>query len=235
MTEIPVFPAGVLKIYQNPNPPDIPSMDEFEFNQQAIANPDTTQFGNEMPNIVDHAGLAELKDWFYDCVQDYLDNVMTLDYREFWIHESWLNSAEPGSQQSMHNHGNSLISGVYYVKSTPQHPPLVFEKMPANSDPFFSLRKHYSKANVNFTNKLAMPCTQGSLIMFNSYLFHGFSQNNTAESRISLAFNVLANLSERDAYKLDFVKNERWLDDASVSYTVNTDGASGKIDRRMSK
>ena len=39
MTEIPVFPAGVLKIYQNPNPPDIPSMDEFEFNQQAIANP----------------------------------------------------------------------------------------------------------------------------------------------------------------------------------------------------
>ena len=33
MTEIPVFPAGVLKIYQNPNPPDIPSMDEFEFNQ----------------------------------------------------------------------------------------------------------------------------------------------------------------------------------------------------------
>ena len=98
MTEIPVFPAGVLKIYQNPNPPDIPSMDEFEFNQQAIANPDTTQFGNEMTNIIDHAGLSELKDWFYDCVQDYLDNVMTLDYREFWIHESWLNSAEPGSQ-----------------------------------------------------------------------------------------------------------------------------------------
>ena len=33
MTEIPVFPAGVLKIYQNPNPPTIPSMDDFEFNQ----------------------------------------------------------------------------------------------------------------------------------------------------------------------------------------------------------
>ena len=97
MTEIPVFPAGVLKIYQNPNPPSIPSMDEFEFNQQAIANPDTTQFSNELPNIVDHDGLAELKTWFYECVKDYLDNVMTLDYREFWIHESWLNSAEPGS------------------------------------------------------------------------------------------------------------------------------------------
>jgi hypothetical protein len=31
------------------------------------------------------------------------------------------------------------------------------------------------------------------------------------------------------------VKNERWLDDAPVSYTVNTDGSNGKIDRRMSK
>ena len=57
----------------------------------------------------------------------------------------------------------------------------------------------------------------------------------TDESRISLAFNVLANLSERDAYKLDFVKNERWLDDAPVSYTVSTDGSDGKIGRRMSK
>ena len=160
---------------------------------------------------------------------------MTLDHRDFWIHESWLNSAEPGSSQSMHNHGNSIISGVYYVKSNPQHPPLVFEKMPSNSDPFFSLRKHYSKANANFTNKVGMPCTEGSLIMFNSYLFHGFGQNITDESSISLAFNVLANLSERDAYKLDFVKNERWLDDAPVSYTVNTDGSNGKIDRRMSK
>jgi len=177
-----------------------------------------------------------LKVWFEECVKDYLDNVMTLDYREFWIHESWLNKAAPGSSQSMHNHGNSLISGVYYVSSTPQHPPLVFEKMPSNSDPFFSLRKHYSKANANFTNKLAMPCTQGSLIMFNSYLFHGFGQNVTDQSRVSLAFNVLANLTEKDAYRIDFVKNERWLNtEDATNYTVDTDGSSGSIQRRMSK
>ena len=233
--EMPIFPAGVLKIYTNPNPPEIPSMEEFNFNQQAIANPDTTQF-LETPNIVDHDGLADLKVWFEECVKDYLDNVMTLDYREFWIHESWLNKAAPGSSQSMHNHGNSLIRGVYYVSSIPQHPPLVFEKMPSNSAPFFSLRKPYSKANANFTNKLAMPCTQGSLIMFNSYLFHGFGQNVTDQPRVSLAFNVLANLTEKDAYRIDFVKNERWLNtEDATNYTVDTDGSSGSIQRRMSK
>jgi uncharacterized protein (TIGR02466 family) len=171
-----------------------------------------------------------------ECVKDYLDNVMTLDYRDFWIHESWLNKAEPGSSQSMHNHGNSLISGVYYVSSLKEHPPLVFEKMPSNSDPFFSLRKHYGKANANFTNKLAMPCTQGSLIMFNSYLFHGFGQNVTDQSRVSLAFNVLANLTEKDAYRIDFVKNERWLNtEDATNYSVDTDGSDGLIQRRMSK
>ena len=233
--EIPVFPAGVLKIYNNPKPPVIPSMEEFEFNQQVISNPDTTQF-LEASNIIDHDGLADFKVWLEECVKDYLDNVMTLDYRDFWIHESWLNKAEPGSSQSMHNHGNSLISGVYYVSSLKEHPPLVFEKMPSNSDPFFSLRKHYGKANANFTNKLAMPCTQGSLIMFNSYLFHGFGQNVTDQSRVSLAFNVLANLTEKDAYRIDFVKNERWLNtEDATNYSVDTDGSDGLIQRRMSK
>ena len=100
--EIPVFPAGVLKIYNNPKPPVIPSMEEFEFNQQVISNPDTTQF-LEASNIIDHDGLADLKVWLEECVKDYLDNVMTLDYREFWIHESWLNKAAPGQWREWKN------------------------------------------------------------------------------------------------------------------------------------
>ena len=72
--------------------------------------------------------------------------------------------------------------------------------------------------------------------MFNSYLFHGFGQNVTNESRVSLAFNVLANLTERDSYRIDFVRNERWLNtDDAANYTVDTDGSDGSIERRMSK
>ena len=60
--------------------------------------------------------------------------------------------------------------------------------------------------NPNFTNRIAFPCTKGSLIIFNSYLFHGFGTNACQEPRISLAFNVLANLKDKKTYKLDFVK-----------------------------
>ena len=30
---IPIFPAGVLKIYQNPNPPIIPDIDDFDYSE----------------------------------------------------------------------------------------------------------------------------------------------------------------------------------------------------------
>ena len=73
-----------------------------------------------------------------------------------------------------------------------------------------------------------MPCTKGSLIMFNSYLFHGFAPNKTTEPRVSLAFNVLANLSDRDTYKLDFVKKERWVDNHNADYVVKSGGTDGQ-------
>ena len=34
-------------------------------------------------NIVEIDELKELKVWFEDCIKDYFDNVMTLDYKEF--------------------------------------------------------------------------------------------------------------------------------------------------------
>ena len=36
------------------------------------------------------------------------------------------------------------------------------------------------------------------------------------------------NLSDRDTYKLDFVKKERWVDNHNADYTVKSDGAEGQ-------
>ena len=74
---IPIFPAGVVKIYQNPNPPIISNIDNLNYVQQNDY-PDTTQFGSESSNIVEIDELKELKVWFEDCIKDYFDNVMTL-------------------------------------------------------------------------------------------------------------------------------------------------------------
>ncbi len=230
---IPIFPMGVIQIYNNPNPPVYKS--DFKFTGQGGNNPNTTQFGDELPNIVNRPEMNELKTWFESCVKDYLDNVMTIAYDEFWIHESWINEAHPGSSQNMHNHGNSIISGVYYFDSHPNQPPLNFEKVAFNTDPFMSLRKHYNRANPNFTNQLSFPCTKGSLIMFNSYLYHGFGKNTTDHKRVSLAFNILANLSDRDHYKLKFEKEERFFNNETSEYQIQGSTSDSAIARKMSK
>ena len=89
--------------------------------------------------------------------------------------------------------------------------------------------------NPNFTNQLAFPCTKGSLIMFNSYLYHGFGKNNTDHKRVSLAFNILANLSDRDHYKLKFKKEERFFNNETAEYDVQGTNSDSTIARKMSK
>ena len=89
--------------------------------------------------------------------------------------------------------------------------------------------------NPNFTNQLAFPCTKGSLIMCNSYLYHGFGKNNTDHKRVSLAFNILANLSDRDHYKLKFKKEERFFNNETAEYEVQGTNSDSTIARKMSK
>ena len=44
-----------------------------------------------------------------------------------------------------------LLSVVYItLRSVPEHPPLVFEKVAFNTNSFMSLRKHYNRGNPNF-------------------------------------------------------------------------------------
>ena len=71
--------------------------------------------------------------------------------------------------------------------------------------------------------------------MFNSYLFHGFGQNKSTKPRVSLAFNVLANLSDRDHYKLNFKKEERFFNREQAEYSVQSNNAEGEITRSTSK
>ena len=71
--------------------------------------------------------------------------------------------------------------------------------------------------------------------MFNSYLYHGFGKNNTEHKRVSLAFNILANLSDRDHYKLKFEKEERFFNNETAEYEVQGTNSDSTIARKMSK
>ena len=208
MTGVPLFPTGLVKQYTTPktfmNDLDLSKFTFEKFKGQTKLR--TEKFNN----ILLQPEFQDIRVWVENCAKDFLDNVLQMEYEEFFLTESWLNISGKGGYQKVHNHSNSIISGTLYLKSEENHPPLEFKKQKMEFEPFISLTEHYKKGNPNTANTLAFPCTQNSMFVFNSYLYHGHSASQIESERIGLAWNGLVNFVEKDKdiYRIKFVKEE---------------------------
>jgi|TARA_B110000977_G_scaffold174513_1_gene228435 uncharacterized protein (TIGR02466 family) len=208
MTGVPLFPTGLVKQYHTPKPfMDNLDLSKFTFEKFKGQTKLRTEKFN---NILLQPEFKEIRVWVENCAKDFLDNVLQMEYEEFFLTESWLNISGKGGYQKVHNHSNSIISGTLYLKSEENHPPLEFKKQKMEFEPFISLTEHYKKGNPNTANTLAFPCTQNSMFVFNSYLYHGHGASQIESERIGLAWNGLVNFVEKDKdiYRIKFVKEE---------------------------
>jgi len=203
---IPLFPTGMVQLYNAPksfmNNLDL-SLFEFEqFDGQTKLR--TRKFNN----LLLHPKFKEVKEWVQKCAEDFLTNVLQIEYEEFFFTESWLNISGKGGYQKIHNHSNSIISGTLYLKSEKDHPPLEFKKQKMEFEPFISLTEHYKKGNPNTASTLGFPCTQDTMLVFNSHLYHGHDASQVESERIGLSWNGLVNFIEKDKdlYRIRFVK-----------------------------
>ena len=208
MTGVPLFPTGIVKQYFTPKS----FMDDLDFTRFTFEKykGQTKLRTEKFNNLLLQPVFKEIKVWVEECAKDFLDNVLEMEYEEFFLTESWLNISGKGGYQKVHNHSNSIISGTLYLKSEENHPPLEFKKQKMEFEPFISLTEHYKKGNPNTANTLAFPCTQNSMFVFNSYLYHGHSASQIESERIGLAWNGLVNFVEKDKdiYRIKFVKEE---------------------------
>ena len=205
---VPLFPAGVVKPYTEPKSfIDNLDLTEFAFLKY---NGQSTFREDKFSNILLWPKFEEIRIWVEECAKDYLDNVLELEYEEFFLTSSWVNIMSKGGYQSVHNHANSIISGVLYLKSEPGHPPLKFIKYKMETRPFISLGEHYKKINPNTATTLSFPCIQDDMFIFNSYMTHGHDVNELESERVGIAWNGLVNFVEKDEdlYRIRFVKKE---------------------------
>ena len=202
VTGIPLFPASVLKSYTAPKS-FIDNLDLTEF-----AGVNVNNHIGKFSNILIQPKFEEIRIWIEECAKDYLDNVLELEYEEFFITSSWVNIMSKGEHYLIHNHSNSILSGVLYLKSEPGHPPLIFRKHKMETGPFISLEGHYKKTNPNTTIVAKYPCKQDTMIIFNSNTPHGHDANELESERIGIAWNGLVNFVEKDEdlYRIRFVK-----------------------------
>jgi uncharacterized protein (TIGR02466 family) len=103
------------------------------------------------------------------------------------INECWLNVYGTSDAQEIHCHTNSVISGVYYVKAPPGSSPIMFHSPMAD----VMLNPPYTKITDLNSFAAAFEATEGTMILFRSWLRHSVKPSTIKDDRVSIAFNVV--------------------------------------------
>ena len=111
----------------------------------------------------------------------------------FKITNAWININPIGGSNGLHNHPNSHLSGVFWVKIPKNSGNIIF------FDPNYFTEaitiSAYSKKVQSFANKYShfwLNSTEGEIIIFPSHLMHEVEENlnEKNEDRISISFNI---------------------------------------------
>ena len=107
------------------------------------------------------------------------------DIPELAIQNIWVNVNTPGSYNHLHNHAGSILSGVYYVKATPEQGNIFFERGD-NAEYFLPPMEKPNYFTSTATTYKAMTI---AIYIFPGWLKHSVQPNLTSEDRISVSFN----------------------------------------------
>ncbi|MAH09409.1 MAG: hypothetical protein CL961_07050 [Euryarchaeota archaeon] len=113
------------------------------------------------------------------------------------VTQSWLNKMQPDREHIFHYHPNSVLSGVFYLKSDGTAPLILVNE---RKDQYqLSLDGPGNK----FTNSCyEYPSTERMLVLFPSYIRHCVARNTSSQDRISLSFNTfpIGDLGKKNSF-----------------------------------
>ena len=110
--------------------------------------------------------------------------------KEIRIVQMWLNVNGPNSYNVCHRHPGSDLSGVLWIKQTPESGRFVFDDID-NVDQILTtnINPQYLKEK-NMLPEIVPEYQDGTVILFPSMLTHRVEVNETDEDRISISFNL---------------------------------------------
>jgi len=137
-------------------------------------------------NLFDHLELARIAEFCNQSVLEYFHEIYNPKNQVTpYITQSWANYTEQGQYHHKHAHPNSFISGVFYVKTTPDLDRIYFYQ-----DNYRQIKLPPKEWNLYNSESWWLPATTGQLILFPSSLTHMVQPVEAAETRISISFNT---------------------------------------------
>ena len=175
-------------IYENYIPVKSEWLDYAEnckYERMFSQNGDYTVYKYILDNILD------LKKQLFFHVNLFAEKYLKIVNTEFYFLNSWIVKHHFNDWAQAHHHSNSLLSGVYYLKTEKNSGDINFIKDYKEQNIFpLAITPNYDEYNyVNSKNFKFEPAV-GNLIIFPSTLMHEVTKNNSKNTRYSLAFNV---------------------------------------------
>jgi uncharacterized protein (TIGR02466 family) len=100
----------------------------------------------------------------------------------------WATVLAKGAMHKIHSHPNNFLSGVYYVRTHPDGGTINFHDPRSQARVIRPPVVELTAAN---TDQVVVRVTNGTLLMFPSYLEHSVDTNMSAQERISISFNIM--------------------------------------------
>jgi len=100
---------------------------------------------------------------------------------------SWFTKSEPGEESNFHNHQNSMLSAVLYLRSEKNSGSITFHNF-LDQSLFFLKTKEWTIYN---SRAWTFEPLSGEILIFPSYLFHKVCRNESKITRYSLACNYM--------------------------------------------
>ena len=106
----------------------------------------------------------------------------------FEITGCWATVLAGGAAHNVHSHPNNFLSGVYYLRIQPGADTINFHDPRRQA---YVIRPPVIELTAENTDQVVIRVTNGTLLLFPSYLEHSVSINTCAEERISVSFNIM--------------------------------------------
>ncbi|MCI0666730.1 MAG: 2OG-Fe(II) oxygenase family protein [Methylococcaceae bacterium] len=106
----------------------------------------------------------------------------------FEITGCWATVLAKGATHKVHSHPNNFLSGVYYVRTQPGSDTINFHD--PRSQPRV-IRPPVVELTAENTDQVVVRVTNGTLLIFPSYLEHSVDTNMSAGERVSISFNIM--------------------------------------------
>ena len=159
---------------------------EYTFLSMQENRPNQSNVTSVNKTILKNKECQDLKQFIEDSLKEYFDAVYSpKDDLSIYITQSWTNYTKQDEFHHKHNHGNSIVSGVFYIKAIKDTDKIHFFRENLNQ-----IRISPKDWNVYNSESWWLGAETGDLLLFPSTLTHMVEKVTHSEGRISLSFNT---------------------------------------------